>query len=1398
MATFLTAADLRELESAAKALPSAQRAIIADIKKRAAALISPQTTSDRAGVIEKGQASRRLTFINKFTFQPDKPSYYDDLPTRPAFGWWKGLLYGPRGLRDAEEIEQTFKRLNVPVPDTVYCTASEKFMIRNTPDVAAAKDRTPQADMSSAPLPHRLSCSVELDFNAVKVMEEEVEARFMVEARQRAAERNIDAKMAMKEFLTRPVVVMKQPKFNAPQSNSVRVLDLNTLASTEPGSECVYQAFVPPKGSRRFQLTRVAWRATKAPYGFTLVNLLSPEQTKEYGGDLTAQCTVSVDNAPLPKSGLTETFRVYPVAGSTIGQPAEIARRIFYFTQRFFKMRLEELVVDAINGERGWVFLQVKAFRVHPHWVPSGVVAAIGEEDILDEDQEQAERERQPKVLRSLDDKKVQSKCESCGIVQDKRLLRKRMNGRMMLEMLHHMRKRGLDLEILTHCDPYMSSDRLSAQLPVCQTCFSLYRAERELIEIEMRTAPFLRASDDRSSVQLHPRKDADLSDDCSLFTGVIDSIRTRSSLRDHFFFQLYDHLENTPERDLGKPEFANRIDRLKDQRGQLIKSMQQPATEQMRSRAASRMGDESKAVALPARRKSRPRLSLSKQPRHRASILASTPSSRMFARATETVRASERKQKRGTDRERKGVDQEKVQSMIRNIKGGEAVSTVAFKEGMSPSAAPLPAKLYQWRMMLFFHTIEELTADLRKRSLTSKLIIVMKLFGQTRRIPIDVLATDPTHINRLVVKYIFSKEPLFHDLFREEGLELFLVQVLPPEAVINDKDSESSRFREESDIAPGLLAASSKTGSLLVGGRLRQGQRVLAMGSLSLSRLQSVSYAKQQTYVFLFSRRYGGASLKLTLGLQKDLQVPTQYLRVSPCRDAYLPLIPYSNSLPLPSEWLDCFQAGSYAPDWTEDMDTFMALRQESTAIPSALLHDESPVGRAALDHEASKEEELFDDLPPDEARAVQELALLWKGQPTTVDTAPRGGRRTLRPLSADASQAGYSPRPNTGGGQPMALLSGYINTPLFLSARPTYTTRASRTTLRPQSATASRSSRSEIAPQDSRMAASSLSVPERSMKRQVSAPSIVRAAVPPSQRSGKRATTSPGRPVSAPAPSPPPMTLPPYLLEDIPEEQELKANNRPLSASASATGLELSRRQHPPKRMAQKPSRHPSNITSTRLPSSTRPPSAVTISGPSYRSSPLHSRPISPIPTQRSSRHPYALLPFSPKAVLPPNDPRLMAWSSWLAQQDVRRPSSAQMPTHLQIPRMSRPFTAIGGGRHSMPAVTLMPQQVPSGQGADLASSYPPIHPSYLPYFAYWMAQWQQQQQQQEQQRGGDNDGQQDGGATGDMVSGGQGETDEGPLRHQGSLRDRLRQSASIYETGSAAYMLRARQSR
>lgn len=233
------------------------------------------------------------------------------------------------------------------------------------------------------------------------------------------------------------------------------------------------------------------------------------------------------------------------------------------------------------------------------------------------------------------------------------------------------------------------------------------------------------------------------------------------------------------------------------------------------------------------------------------------------------------------------------AQGALVTFHGGEAIQS-------GPSPLPgdivLPAALHQWRLMLFLDSLQDPPANKEPDS-QKPYLLQLGLFGQTSPV---LLPLQDEHgivrIRRMLIFYLFSKKPTISEVFKEElHFSLYLGDSSSP--ANRSKGERAHRPRSSSGLPRGPMDALSEAPG-----------KAVAVGSCSLGRLAGKRSVKNQTYVLLFEGDNGKCRLHLTLGLHRDMQVPSQYVSVMPFRDAFVSRTPYCCSCPLPQEWLDCF----------------------------------------------------------------------------------------------------------------------------------------------------------------------------------------------------------------------------------------------------------------------------------------------------------------------------------------------------------------------------------------------------------------------------------------------------------------------------------------------------------
>ena len=155
---------------------------------------------------------------------------------------------------------------------------------------------------------------------------------------------------------------------------------------------------------------------------------------------------------------------------------------------------------------------QVKSFtlkRSSP-WVDNALATGDLEKELEDDEPEaglSANTAQMRKQQLSLTHPSI---CAMCGLKKSKKALNRMLNHRMMLEAQHHMRKRGVDI-LFFH---QTRRQQLSAESAVCGTCYSLYLAEKELIQLETELARETGQQVDAGAAKL------------CFVTGILDAIQ--------------------------------------------------------------------------------------------------------------------------------------------------------------------------------------------------------------------------------------------------------------------------------------------------------------------------------------------------------------------------------------------------------------------------------------------------------------------------------------------------------------------------------------------------------------------------------------------------------------------------------------------------------------------------------------------------------------------------------------------------------------------------------------------------------------------------------------------------------------------------------------------------------
>ncbi|CDJ47000.1 hypothetical protein, conserved [Eimeria brunetti] len=538
-----------------------------------------EKSTEHAAALNGARKSRNVKFESRFTFSHSDPKYYSELPAQPATGWWKALIAYRR--QSPAFLDRLCRNLDILLPDTIYSTSTECYYITNNPQ--ALNQGSCYSQQLSLPEDACNGWIIKEDFGASKLFEKNValylassgfpggkmKLRSSAQLQRREHRRTIETAMPA------PAALVKQPHYASANKNITKALDLPSTCSllADSSSERLMQVFVHGKKYSRCQLTRAAWRAGSMPVGFTLINKLTPEEGRDANLDITGQFCVSCDNAfPIRRprdaeydyneehadadatkqvaGGPNSTFYVFSLSGASLAEASEVARKLTLLTQTLFRVWLESLVVDLIKAWNGKMyFLQVKSFTLRQSGprVDSALKLDANKRDEDDEPLDGGLKARAALLRRQQASLAQPSVCAMCGLSRSKKSLNRMLNHRMMLEAQHHMRKRGVEILFFHQA----RKQQLSAESPVCGTCYSLYLAEKELIHLEAELAR-------ETGQQISP----DAAKLCFV-TGILDAIQGSFLMKDPDLLELLQAFDNSCQNVEGAATGAGPVDQL-------------------------------------------------------------------------------------------------------------------------------------------------------------------------------------------------------------------------------------------------------------------------------------------------------------------------------------------------------------------------------------------------------------------------------------------------------------------------------------------------------------------------------------------------------------------------------------------------------------------------------------------------------------------------------------------------------------------------------------------------------------------------------------------------------------------------------------------------------------------
>jgi len=255
----------------------------------------------------------------------------------------------------------------------------------------------------------------------------------------------------------RIVAIKKAPKRSDQNKNSASSLNSNEFQAlfSSMDDDTMVQRFIPSKNGNA-ALCRVVWTADNPSknngYYLSSDELIVSSDQKDY-----------------------RVFQLKCIPREVTAMVAQIARMTAVFSQ----IRMEQVVVDLIRDPDGvWWFVQVKAFTVYKDFDLKKVIKPESDMLALEDDNSNAVLAVDPKKKKRG---KVWGRCPVCSCDYPTLELSRKMTQKMMLQLEHHLLKRNINLFHVRR----VAMDKLTQRFSVCELCWKLYSAERELVKVE-------------------------------------------------------------------------------------------------------------------------------------------------------------------------------------------------------------------------------------------------------------------------------------------------------------------------------------------------------------------------------------------------------------------------------------------------------------------------------------------------------------------------------------------------------------------------------------------------------------------------------------------------------------------------------------------------------------------------------------------------------------------------------------------------------------------------------------------------------------------------------------------------------------------------------------------------
>ncbi|KAF4677088.1 hypothetical protein FOL47_003539 [Perkinsus chesapeaki] len=461
-----------------------------------------------------------MKFLEKVHYAPPLADYYESFPMKPGVDYFGSLVR----FREVERMQMMLGNLRVRWPRTWCFCGLDTYIFSNS---------------------DKKGITVEYDF-----------------VREREAQRL--SKLGGHSEKDVPVVVYKQraygPNKHLHRTTTTALNVPNALVRLQQAggghTTQVLQRFIKGPGEHAC-ITRVCYRTKhpRKPVGYSIANGYSPsdlEDLRNERHDLTQQYCASTETS-VP-GGLVVFKRS---SGRALEEAADIAERMLIFSENYFLLKLDWIVVDVLSDRKGRLWcLQVKSFRVsticrpprrslsRPKPVAEGSPSSKLQLALMRQGTESAMAEGSTATAAELEESRAKAfgasvkykrTCSLCRCTMTSEQHRA-MTGRMLLWVWHSLRAREVHVFPPLQSSLLASTSHVANRNKVCQLCWSVFLAEKELWRTHRAIANIVTG-------HRPPSKEKDDFD----FTGILENLPFVENIRTHRKGSSQQPKRNTP-----------------------------------------------------------------------------------------------------------------------------------------------------------------------------------------------------------------------------------------------------------------------------------------------------------------------------------------------------------------------------------------------------------------------------------------------------------------------------------------------------------------------------------------------------------------------------------------------------------------------------------------------------------------------------------------------------------------------------------------------------------------------------------------------------------------------------------------------------------------------------------